>query len=196
LQEFADGRIGLMPQMRAGVKYNVADLRDRLDGAQELSRLCNQASSDQPVKYEAPGSLLYANSRGGKVLTIALPVPKADPAYYDQYMLSETYKDEIINALVRLGGHLPGGAYYRGDGAFICLAGTTAEGEDILVLDSTDFDGADEPEFVMDAMPKAIERLGDDGVWRKVDFRRTRDNTVVIASQVLPQRPAIFRLTR
>ena len=195
-QEFADGRIayGGLPQVRKKGDVGVADLNDRLPGAEVLSRLMSQTAPSVPPKYEAPGSLLFTNARGGRVLTLALAVPRQDPAYFAQQMLTETYKDEVVNALVRLGGGLPGGAVYRGDGPFICLTGKTAEGEDILVLDPTDFDGADEPEFLMDRLPDSIERLGDDGVWRKADFRKTGERSVAIASPVLPQHPAIFRL--
>ena len=99
-----------------------------------------------------------------------------------------------------LGGGLPGGLYYLGTGLVTCESGKVGD-DRVFVLNMLDIDGDESPEMMFETMPSMIERLQGDGSWKQVAFERTTAictnisvrHGVKIASQVLPQRPAIFR---
>ena len=188
-QQFADG-----VRHTGSRRDKVADLSDLLPGAQALSWLFNQPRMGEPAHRVAPGSVLAVNARGGRVVVLAYPVPNQTEPYYASHLYSETYKDEIAKALVRLGGSIPGGLYYRGASKALCDSGeTTADGR-VFALDLLGEDDDPAPEFLFAAPPKTLERLGDDGVWHDVPFVRRADGSVVLATTVRPQRAAIFRV--
>ena len=188
VHEFEDGfhQLG----MRTG---GLMDLSDTAAGAKMLTKLLNRPRMGEKPVYEAPGSVLYENSRGGKVLTFAQSLPSQMPPYYEATLFSECYKAEIVKWLARLGGGLPGGVYYLGTGPVTCEAGTVAADGNVFVLNMLDVDGDDAPEMMFEAAPSLIERLQGDGSWKPVTFARLEGGAVRLASPVLPQRPAIFR---
>ena len=193
--EFEDGSRQL--GMRTG---GLVDLSGTIAGAKVLTKLLNRKRMGEPAVYEAPGSVLYANPRGGKVLAFAQSLPVQEPMYYDATLVSECYKDEIVKWLSMLGGGLPGGLYYLGTGLVTCESGKVGD-DRVFVLNMLDIDGDESPEMMFETMPSMIERLQGDGSWKQVAFERTTAictnisvrHGVKIASQVLPQRPAIFR---
>ena len=187
VHEFEDGfrQYG----MRTG---GLIDLSETAPGAQVLTKLLNRPRMGEEAVYEAPGSVLYRNMRGGSVLTFAQTLPTQQPAYHAAEFFSERYKAEVVGWLARLGGGLPGGAYYLGVGPVTCEAGT-ADGDKVFVLNMLDVDGDDAPEMMFESAPNSIERLQGDGTWKSVEFTRLEGGGVKIASPVLPQRPAIFR---
>ena len=121
IHEFEDGfhQLG----MRTG---GLMDLSEFAAGAKVLTKLLNRPRMGEKPVYEAPGSVLYENPRGGKVLTFAQSLPSQTPAYYEATLFSECYKAEIVRWLTRLGGGLPGGVYYLGPGPVTCEAGAAA----------------------------------------------------------------------
>ena len=187
VHEFEDG--SRQAGMRTG---GLIDLSETAPGAQVLTKLLNRPRMGEEAVFEAPGSVLYENKRGGKVLVFAQTLPSQQPAYYEATFFSECYRAEVIKWLTRLGGGLPGGACYIGVGPVTCEAGV-ADGDKVFVLNMLDVDGDDAPEMMFEGVPSLIERMQGDGTWKPVAFERTADGAVKIASPVLPQRPAIFR---
>ncbi len=190
--EFADGR------RQSGMRVNAdtADLTRLAEGAGVLSRLFNQPSIEGEPVYLAPGAVAFDNARGGSVVTLAQPLPPAVPISYAQTLLSETYKRWIVGLLRELGGGLPGGAYYLGDGPATFLSGKAGKDGDVFVLNLLDLDGDDAPEIEFDEPPSIIERLRGDGKWETVEFSRSEGNAIRLSSPVRTQIPAIFRLRR
>ena len=172
---------------------DLVDLSAAAPGAKTLTKLYNKPSAGAKPEFMAPGSVLYENGRGGRVLSTALRAPVQNPPYYSSRMLGETYRDEVVRWLCALGGGLPGGVRYLGAGPVMCEAGTTDADGDVFVLDALDLDGDEAPEMEFSVQPTSIERLGGDGVWRKVEFSSLGGGRVRVASPVLTQRPAIFR---
>ena len=190
--EFADGH------RQSGMRVNVdtADLTQLAEGARVLSRLFNRPSIEGEPVYLAPGAVAFDNARGGSVVTLAQPLPPAVPISYAQTLLSETYKQWIVGLLRELGGGLPGGAYYLGDGPATFLSGKAGKDGDVFVLNLLDLDGDDAPEIEFDEPPSVIERLRGDGEWENVEFSRGEGNAIRLSSPVRTQIPAIFRRRR
>ena len=99
----------------------------------------------------------------------------------------------MIRWLKLLEGQLPGGVCYQGVGPVTCMAGLTAEGENIVVLNALDLDGDEAPELLFEKEPSAVERLMGDGTWKDVRFEKIGDNVVHLHSRISVQEAAIFR---
>ena len=192
LHEFADGS----HQWGMRVNQDTADLTRLAKGARALSRLCSRPKMDAAPVFVAPGSVEFSNARGGRVVTLAQPLPPIVPISYAQTLLSETYKRWFIGLLRELGGGLPGGAFYLGDGPATLLSGSAGRDGRVVVLNLLDLDGDDAPEIVFDEPPSSIERLRGDGVWESVPFVRLEGGALRLSSPVRTQMPAIFRLIR
>ena len=171
----------------------LADLTDTAEGARVLTKLLNRPCMGAEPVYEAPGAVLFENRDGGKVLVLAQRIPRQGALYYESEFLSEGYKAAFIRWLKLLGGRLPGGVCYLGAGPVTCEAGTTSEGDDVIVLNAMDLDGDDMPEFQFDRFPSSMERLQGDGTWDAVPFEKTPAGGCRVKSPVIVQRPAIFR---
>ena len=187
VHEFEDG--SYQYGMRTG---GLVDLSDFASGAKVLTRLLNRPRMGEALAYEAPGSVLYANRRGGKVLSFAQSLPIQQPSYYDATFFSESYKAEVVKWLSLLGGGLPGGVYYLGVGKVTCESGVVG-GDRVFVLNLLDIDADAAPEMAFNAMPTSIERLQGDGSWKPVQFSQIAGGGVKLASPALTQQPAIFR---
>ena len=188
IHEFEDGF--RQSGMRTG---ELVDLSDTDPGAKVLTKLFNVPVAGAAPVFEASGSVLFANSRGGKVLSMAQKAPMQDPPYYAATLLSERYREEIANWLRSLGGGTPGGARYLGVGSVTCMAGSTEADGNVFVINVLDLDGDPAPEMAFDADPVSVERLSGDGSWKKVEFTATGKGRARIASPVATQIPAIFR---
>lgn len=105
---------------------------------------------------------------------------------------NETYKEWVVGLLARLGNGIPGGVYFAGAGVVMCEAGQVAD-EDVFVLDPVDVDDIVCPEMGFDHVPKSVERLGGDGVWRTVPFVVEPSGLVRLQTTVQPKTPAVFR---
>jgi len=177
--------------MRRG---GLADLTEMDNAARVVSKLLNRPKLDAEPVYEAPGSILFDNAAGGKVLVLAQKVPEQMPAYYEAAFYSERYRDAMVRWLKLLGGKMPGGVCYQGVGPVTCESGTTREGERIVVLNALDIDGDTEPELQFEQMPGSIERMQGDGTWKPVRFEKTASGGCRLFSPILTQRAAIFRV--
>lgn len=171
----------------------LVDLSNIANGAQIYTRLMNRPRMGDVPVYEAPGSVLYENARGGKVLSFAQPLPVQAPRYYEAPFFSELYKAAVMRWLTMLGGKLPGSVCYLGVGHMTCESGTTSDGENVIVLNSLDLDGDDAPELAFGSDPAEIERLQGDGRWLSVKFEKTEQGNYVLDTVVQTHRPAIFR---
>jgi hypothetical protein len=141
-----------------------------------------------------PGSLLFENACGGRVIVVAQSLQEQMPAYLNSEMQSESYKTQMAKWLARLSGHIPGGVYYRGDGPVLCESLKTSLGEDIVVLEALDLDDIKTPELVFGNLPKKVERMSGDGSWKDVSFEQGSSGSVFLKSEIRTQRPAIFRI--
>ena len=177
--------------MRRG---GLADLTEMDNAARVVSKLLNRPKLDAEPVYEAPGSILFDNAAGGKVLVLAQKVPEQMPAYYEAAFYSERYRDAMVRWLKLLAGKMPGGVCYQGVGPVTCESGTTREGERIVVLNALDIDGDTEPELQFEQMPGSIERMQGDGTWKPVRFEKTASGGCRLFSPILTQRAAIFRV--
>ena len=188
LHEFSDG------SMQRGLRTGgLADLTDMAEGARVVTRLLNCPRMGDEPAYEAPGSVIFENSRGGRVLVFAQPLPAQAPAYFSATFFSEGYKAEMVRWLSMLGGRMPGGVCYLGVGPVTCEAGETGDGESVFVLNALDIDGDDCPEMMFERPPLAIERLQGDGSWADVAFEKADSGGYCLASAIRTQLPAIFR---
>ncbi|MDO5318458.1 MAG: hypothetical protein Q4G65_07535 [bacterium] len=175
--------------MRVDAEFS--DLTALEPGAQILSRLYNIPAMGATPVYEAPGSILFSNARGGRVLTFSLPLRSNRPTYYQSTMFSEGGKAWVVQMLKRLGCRLP--AFFAGAGDVMCETGMTSKDGTVFVLNAIDIDTVPEPEMSFAQVPASIERLGGDGIWRPVSFTRTAAGTYVLSSPLQPHLPAIFR---
>lgn len=174
-----------------------ADLSDRAKGSEEVSRLFNRVSPlAEETEYLAPGSVLYTNRLGGRVLSLSPVVTQPPFKLLTLYYFSETRKAFLIKQLSRLGGTLPGGVAYLGDESVLCEAGKTKDGENIFILDSLELDVIENPELRFEKTPSSIDRLTDDGNWEGVEIRISDDGAVLILTTLYTHRPAVFRLTK
>lgn len=186
--DFGNGRFvkGMRP-------VGLADLSDTAEGAQTVTRLLNQPSIDAGPVYVAPGSVLYRNSEGGTVLTLAQPVLRQRPAYHEATLFSEGYKTQMLEWLGMLSDGVPGEVCYLGAGPVMCMSGSTEKGESVFVLDALDIDGDEAPEIMFERPPVSVERLQGDGSWKPVRFRRTGEKNWTLDSPIAVQRSAVFR---
>jgi hypothetical protein len=191
LHELSDGT------RQAGVSTGgLADLTGMDGDAKIVTKLLNRPKVGVEPAFEAPGSILFKNSRGGTVLTFAQPAPVQIPLYWEGAFFSESYRAEVIRALTMLGGEMPGGVCYLGVGSVTCESGVTDKGENLVVLNVLDIDGDDAPELAFAEPPASIERLQGNGEWAPVKFERAADGVCRLDSPILTQRPAIFRWFR
>ena len=177
--------------MRRG---SLTDISDVVNGARVVSKLLHRPNLGADPVYEAPGSVLFENDCGGKILVLAQVIPDQMPAYYEAAFFSERYKVAMVNWLKLLGGNVPGGVWYEGVGPVMCEAAITKDGENIVVLNALDIDGDMEPELKFEKMPTSIERMQGDGTWQIVRFERTPTGGCKLSSPILTQRAAIFRV--
>ena len=188
LHEFSNG------VRQSGVPVGgLADLTGMDGNAKVVTKLLNKPRLGVDPVFEAPGSILFKNGRGGTILTFAQPLPVRIPRYFEGAFFSETYKAEVIRLLTMLGGEMPGGVCYLGVGPVTCESGVTDAGENVVVLNVLDIDGDDTPELAFAKPPASIERLQGNGEWVPVKFEKSADGVCRLDSPIITQRPAIFR---
>ena len=172
----------------------LTDLTEMDKGVRVVTKLLNRPVLGAAPVYEAPGSILFENAAGGKVLVLAQKIPEMMPKYYEATLFSESYKAAMIRWLTLLEGRLPGGVCYQGVGPVTCVSGTAGDGERIVVLNALDIDGDMEPELQFERMPASIERMRGDGTWQQVRFEKIAPNACRLFSGLITQRAAIFRV--
>ena len=169
----------------------LADLTSLHQGAEVLSRLYNVPSMGSEPKYEAPGSIAFTNSRGGRVIVMAQPLRECMPKYYNQTLFGENYQVWIARLIERLGGRLP--VRFAGAGPVLCEVGRTTADGDVFVLDPLDIDDLIEPELDFAKIPGSIERLYGDGTWRSVEFKLEQSGYVRLKDTIRSKNPTVYR---
>jgi len=169
----------------------LADLTSLHQGAEVLSRLYNVPSMGSEPKYEAPGSIVFANSLGGRVIVMAQPLRECMPKYYNQTLFGENYQVWIARLIERLGDRLP--VRFAGAGPVLCEVGRTTADGDVFVLDPLDIDDLIEPELDFAKIPGSIERLYGDGTWRSVEFKLEQSGYVRLKDTIRSKNPTVYR---
>ena len=169
----------------------LADLTSLHQGAEVLSRLYNVPSMGSEPKYEAPGSIVFANSLGGRVIVMAQPLRECMPKYYNQTLFGENYQVWIARLIKRLGGCLP--VRFAGAGPVLCEVGRTTADGDVFVLDPLDIDDLIEPELDFAKVPVSIERLMGDGSWKPVEFRAEQTGYIRLCDIIRAKNPTVYR---
>jgi hypothetical protein len=175
-------------------RKGLADLNRCSASARVLTHIVKIPHMGAEPVPATPGSLLFENACGGRVIVVAQSLQEQMPAYLNSEMQSESYKTQMAKWLARLSGHIPGGVYYRGDGPVLCESLKTSLGEDIVVLEALDLDDIKTPELVFGNLPKKVERMSGDGSWKEVSFEQGSSGSVFLKSEIRTQRPAIFRI--
>jgi len=173
------------------VDHALADLTSLHQGAEVLSRLYNVPSMGSEPKYEAPGSIAFTNSLGGRVIVMAQPLRECMPKYYNQTLFGENYQVWIARLIERLGGRLP--VRFAGAGPVLCEVGRTTADGDVFVLDPLDIDDLIEPELDFAKVPVSIERLMGDGSWKPVEFRTEQTGYARICDIIRAKNPTVYR---
>ena len=169
----------------------LADLTSLHQGAEVLSRLYNVPSMGSEPKYEAPGSIAFTNSLGGRVIVIAQPLRECMPKYYNQTLFGENYQVWIVRLIERLGDRLP--VRFAGAGPVLCEVGRTTADGDVFVLDPLDIDDLIEPELDFAKVPVSIERLMGDGSWKPVEFRAELTGYIRLCDIIRAKNPTVYR---
>lgn len=179
---------------RGGTVNSAADLRDRNPKSKELSKFYHKVSGSKDApEYLAPGTIMFDNELGGKVLVLAPYMPRY--VGLQQYVYYTEARKEQLAELFKMvnGGKMPGRMYYCGDAPMMCQSGVAADGTDILFLDNVDLDTVDGVELgVSGGKVKSFERLAGDGTWHSVSFKQVKD-IVTLYTAVETLRPAVFR---
>ena len=179
---------GLKISIPGGAKF--AQL-EKLDGAQELSTLFHRGyvfSSE--MTNVGPGSLLFENELGGKVVTTAIFYGFQD-SFNCFGVFNETRKRQYLEFLSRL-TELE--LYYDGDAEVMLKYGVDADGSRIAYILNVGLDVLDEMTFkgkwAADARPQI---LCGDGKWR-IAQHRSDGGLLTIAHATLPARVTVFKL--
>ena len=177
-----------------GTVNGAADLTRHDPAARECSRFLHTDSGLVAAKeYLAPGSLRFVNGLGGRIAVLAPDMPRHWDLTHFAYF-TETRKRQMAKTLRWLGdGRIPGGACYVGDAPVWCKAGTAKTGELVLYFDNLDLDAVEPLSVRFEVMPKTVERLCDDGVWRPVRFTLGADGVCEISVKLETMRPVILR---
>ena len=175
------------------------DLRSHDAAATELSTLFHRpwelAPDGKPV---APGTLLFDNAVGGRVLTVSFRLPTLDRELGHWHAYNETRKRRLAELLTRLcdgdGAAWTGGARFAGDEPLFFRTGTAADGTRLWLAMPLCLDPVEEIPLVVDGKaPQRIERLSPNATWEPVDFATTPFG-IVLRLPLRPLEPAVLRL--
>ena len=177
-----------------------ADLRAHDPAARELSTLFHRAwelaQTSAPV---APGTLLFDNAEGGRVLTVAFRLPALDRDLGGWHALNETRKRRLAELLTLLCGGdeaaWTGGARHLGDAPLLFRSGRAADGTRLWLAMPISLDPVEEiPLALAGPAPARVERLCADGSWRGVDTATPAPGRLDLRLRLLPAEPAVLRL--
>jgi len=176
------------------------DLREHRPEARELSELRHRswvlAADDVRI---APGTLLFENAEGGRILTVAFRLPT--PLVFDlgqSYAYNETRKRRLAELLALLcegdAGAWSGGACHAGDAPLLFRTGRAADGARLWLALPISLDSVEEIPLVLTGpAPTRIERLAPDATWIPVPFEATPGGLSLRLS-LRPLEPALLRL--
>ena len=178
------------------------DLRAHAPGARELSMLRHRAWELAPdAEAVAPGTLLFDNAEGGRVLTVAFRLPTPlDRELGHWHAYNETRKRRLAELLTLLcdgdEAAWTGGARHLGDAPLLFRAGRAADGTRLWLAMPISLDPVDEiPLAIAGPAPARVERLFPDGSWRGADPATPSPGRLDLRLRLLPAEPAVFRLS-
>jgi hypothetical protein len=177
------------------------DLRAHDPAARELSTLRHRAWELAPdTEPVAPGTLLFDNAEGGRVLTVAFRLPTPlDRELGHWHAYNETRKRRLAELLTLLcdgdEAAWTGGARHLGDAPLLFRAGRAADGARLWLAMPISLDPVDEiPLALAGPAPARVERLCADGSWRGVDTATPAPGRLDLRLRLLPAEPAVLRL--
>ncbi len=181
-----------------GIIYykNTCAKLEELEGAEILSRSYHtdsETEQENKKQYIMPGSVLYVNRYGRKVVTLSACIRYG--VNFDVFhILNETRRKMLVHIFELLGGL---NWYVPGDDEIILKNGTLdAENELIFALDISQ-DDIEVLSLVSSAGKAAsvdqVQMLQPDGSWQEVSFE-VRNNTLNIQADLRSLRPQFFRL--
>ena len=187
------------------------DLRANDPAARELSTLHHRAWELAPdTAPVAPGTLLFDNAEGGRVLTVAFRLPALDRDLGNWHALNETRKRRLAELLTLLcdgdEAAWTGGARYLGDAPLLFRAGRAADGTRLWLAMPIGLDPVEtislaisepaenKPCCAAAYLRRSIERLLPDGSWRGVDPATPAPGRLDLRLRLLPAEPALLRL--
>jgi hypothetical protein len=178
------------------------DLRTHAPGARELSMLRHRAWELAPdAEAVAPGTLLFDNAEGGRVLTVAFRLPTPlDRELGHWHAYNETRKRRLAELLTLLcdgdEAAWTGGARHLGDAPLLFRAGRAADGTRLWLAMPISLDPVDEiPLAIAGPAPARVERLFPDGSWRGADPATPSPGRLDLRLRLLPAEPPVFRLS-
>ena len=177
-----------------------ADLRAHDPAARELSTLFHRAWEFAPDTVPvAPGTLLFDNADGGRVLTVAFCLPALDRDLGNWHALNETRKRRLAELLTLLcdgdEAAWTGGARYLGDAPLLFRAGRAADGARLWLAMPIGLDPIEEIQLAISGpAPVRVERLLPDGSWRGADIATPAPGRLDLRQKLLPAEPAVLRL--
>ena len=190
------------------------DLRAHDPAARELSTLRHRAWELAPdTEPVAPGTLLFDNAEGGRVLAVSFRLPTPlDRELGHWHAYNETRKRRLAELLTLLcdgdEAAWTGGARHLGDAPLLFRAGRAADGARLWLAMPISLDPveviplslsapADDPSCRSAAYlrrPSRVERLCADGSWRGVDTATPAPGRLDLRLRLLPAEPAVLRL--
>ena len=177
-----------------------ADLRAHDPSTRELSTLRHRAWELAPDTMPvAPGTLLFDNADGGRVLTVAFRLPALDRDLGNWHALNETRKRRLAELLTLLcdgdEAAWTGGARYLGDAPLLFRTGRAADGTRLWLAMPIGLDPIEEiPLTLAGPAPVRVERLLPDGSWRGADTATPAPGRLDLRLKLLPAEPAVLRL--
>ena len=134
-----------------------------VQGTETVTHLCYSAFGGAPdVDVVAPGMVLATNALGGRVVTTAFFAG----GYPWQPSLTDARKEWFLMALSKLGWN---DWTVLNDQDAVALERRCADGTALLAVFNTNFDEMETVRLKAPYVPREVEVLGLDGVWRRVE---------------------------
>lgn len=168
-----------------------AELRPINNRVKILSKLYHKHSKISNESQElSPGTTLYENKDGGKVVIVAIPVTTYKNISVSFDMLNETRKSQLLKILGML-GRIP--FYYLGTEEIILKCGKNKDGN-ILMMINIGLDDVSPINLGHDCVTiNTVEMLCPDGSWKALKFKQ-KNKQLVIMHELRPQQPVMLKI--
>ncbi|MBN2642958.1 MAG: hypothetical protein JXR78_15005 [Victivallales bacterium] len=169
----------------------LAELRPINNKVKILSKLYHKHSNISNKSQElSPGTTLYENKDGGKVVIVAIPVTTYKNMSVSFDMLNETRKSQLLNILGML-NRIP--FYYLGTEEILLKCGKNKD-DNILMMINIGLDDVSPIKLGHDSVTiNTVEMLCPDGSWQNLNFEQ-KNKQLVVKHELRPQQPAILRI--
>ncbi len=142
-----------------------------------LRYAASEATAGNEMEDVAPGAVLFRNELGGTVCTVARSLDSSNFLYRDHGKL---YALRLMQTLY--GDNAP----YIVENMQTCmvLQRDTAAGESLLGIFNLNFDPMENVKLNCRKIPRQLQFLDGDGVWKAIDFKVQDKDTVVISRSI------------